>query len=202
MKSKSKVKTVVRPPRTVIYSRISSDKQSLDSQLHTVTKRFPDAEVATETCAGNKSRPVLKALVKELCRGDTLVVFRLDRLGRKLHDVIGIIEDLEKKGVILISVSEGVDYGTMMGRMVTQILVSVAEMERAMLSERIRAGMAAAKAQGRMVSPHLKRTKKMDKTILAMHARGHTVREIGAKVGISHNAVWQFLKRQERPLPN
>ena len=73
----------------------------------------------------------------------------LDRLGRRTLDLLELIENLEKKGVVVKSIREGVDYSTPVGKLVTQILASVAEMERNLISERTKSGLAAARAQGK-----------------------------------------------------
>lgn len=131
-----------------IYSRVSTDGQTTDGQVLALQARFPDAQVVSEVASGAKQRPILRALLAQLVAGDTLVVAALDRLGRRTSEVLALIEDLERRRIVLVSVREGVDYSTPVGRLVTQILVSVAEMERAMISERTRAGLAAARARG------------------------------------------------------
>jgi DNA invertase Pin-like site-specific DNA recombinase len=93
---------------------------------------------------------MLKLLVSELKDGDALIVYALDRLGRRTVEVLQLIEELDRRKVTLISLREGVDYSTIAGRLVTQILVSLAEMERALISERTKAGLRAAREQGRM----------------------------------------------------
>jgi DNA invertase Pin-like site-specific DNA recombinase len=82
-------------------------------------------------------------------KGDTLVVWRLDRLGRSLKDLVGIITDLEERGVAFRSVTEAIDTSTSGGKLVFHIFGALAEFERAIIQERTRAGLAAARARGR-----------------------------------------------------
>lgn len=132
-----------------IYSRVSTEEQRTDAQLMRLTRTYPNARVVSEVASGAKKRPLLNALVKQLKRGDRLIVYSLDRLGRRTLDLLELIEGLEEKGVVVKSIREGVDYSTPVGKLVTQILASVAEMERNLISERTKTGLAAARAQGK-----------------------------------------------------
>src|SRR4051812_25001893 len=109
-----------------IYSRVSTDGQTTDGQVLALTARYPEAQIVSEVASGAKHRPILRALVAQLQAGDTLVVAALDRLGRRTSEVLALIEDLDRRRIVLVSVREGVDYSTAAGRLVTQILVSVA----------------------------------------------------------------------------
>jgi putative DNA-invertase from lambdoid prophage Rac len=172
-----------------IYCRVSTDDQTTDGQALALSKRYPDAQVVSEVASGAKSRPMLKALVEQLKKGDTLIVAALDRLGRRTAEVLTMIEALEKRGVILVSAREGVDYSTTAGRLVTQILVSVAEMERAMISERTRAGLAAARARGRFAGrPPTISTEQRDE-VRKLRKQGLTIKEVALRVGISKASV-------------
>jgi DNA invertase Pin-like site-specific DNA recombinase len=159
-----------------------------------LTKKFPQAEVITETRSGAKSRPFLTALLEQLKAGDTLVVAALDRLGRKTTEILALIEDLQRRNVNLISEREGVDYGSPTGRLVTQILVSVAEMERNLIAERTRAGLAAAREKGKLIG----RKRSIPKDVID-HARdlvssGKSIRKAAAAAGISHTHLANLLR--------
>ncbi|MCB9026999.1 MAG: recombinase family protein [Bdellovibrionaceae bacterium] len=131
-----------------IYSRVSTLNQDNQNQLVHLKRQFPSAEVVEETASGAKTRPALDALVQRLTKGDELIVGSLDRLGRKTTEILVLIEQLEKRGVILKSLREGVDYSTISGRLVTQILVSVSELERAIISQRTKSALAAKRENG------------------------------------------------------
>ena len=133
-----------------IYSRVSTDSQSVDPQLAELTKMFPQARVVSEIASGAKARPMLMSLVTKLTKEDRLIVSSLDRLGRQALDLLQLMEYLEAKGVVVKSIREGVDYSTPVGKMVTQIIASVAEMERNLISERTKAGLKAARQKGRV----------------------------------------------------
>lgn len=133
-----------------IYSRVSTSDQSTDPQLIQLTGQFPEARVISEVASGVKRRPLLNSLISQLKEGDSLIVYSLDRLGRRAIDLLQLMEHLEEKGVIVKSIKEGIDYSTPVGRLVTQILASVAEMERNMISERTKAGLEAAQRKGNL----------------------------------------------------
>ena len=98
--------------REFIYSRVSTDGQSVDAQAIALSRRYPCAAMVSETASGGKVRPMLDTLVAQLKSGDTLIVAALDRLGRRAAEVLTLIEDLSERGVILISEREGIDYFT------------------------------------------------------------------------------------------
>jgi DNA invertase Pin-like site-specific DNA recombinase len=178
-----------------VYARISSDVQTTDGQVLALSTRFPGAQVVTEVASGAKSRPMLKALVDQLQPGDMLIVAALDRLGRKTSEVLALIEDLDRRGVVLMSIREGVDYSTPTGRLVTQILVSVAEMERSLLRERTRLGLAAAKARGSILGRRCSIDPELVAEALRLGAAGHSTREIARRLGMSVSSVGRYLKR-------
>ena len=119
-----------------IYSRVSTEKQTCDGQRLKLTKAYPEAKITEETESGVKDRPMLEALIKSMVSGDRLIIFSLDRLGRRAHQVLPMLEGLKDRGITLISMREGGDYTTMSGKLVTQIFVSMAEMEREITVER------------------------------------------------------------------
>lgn len=96
------------------------------------------------------NRPGLKKLLKALSEGDTLVVWKLDRLGRSMRHLVTLIEDLRQRGVNFRSLTDSIDTGTPMGRFFFHVMGALAEMERELIVERTRAGLAAARAEGRI----------------------------------------------------
>lgn len=181
-----------------IYTRVSTEGQSTDPQTLMLRRKYPRANVVSETASGAKSRPMLRALVDQLQRGDVLVVAALDRLGRRTADVLSLIDDLEQRGVILKSDREGVDYGTPVGRLVTQILVSVAEMERNMIVERTRAGLQAAKAKGiKLGRPREISRRTIDRGVALVLERGYSIRKAAEEVGVSYPYLSMALRHIE-----
>ncbi|NRA69170.1 MAG: recombinase family protein [Pseudobacteriovorax sp.] len=178
-----------------IYSRVSTGEQSTDPQIMSLKEKFPSAQVVEEIASGAKKRPILETLVNNLNRGDMLIVAALDRIGRKTAEVLSLIEQLNDKGIILISDREGVDYSTPTGRLVTQILVSVSEMERNLISERTKAGMKAAKERGKVIGrkPYIPNEVKQKAIDLVLVNR-ESVRSAALKCGINNSYLASLIR--------
>jgi DNA invertase Pin-like site-specific DNA recombinase len=131
-----------------IYSRVSTDKQDTNNQTKTILDLYPSAKVVEEVASGAKARPKLVQLIDFLEKGDTLVVYALDRLGRSTRDVLEKIEKIYAKGIILISLREKLDLSTVQGKFMMTIMLAFAELERNIISERIKTALAVKKANG------------------------------------------------------
>lgn len=135
--------------RNIGYGRVSTVEQNLDLQVSALKAVGCDKIFADDGYSGSDfSRPGLTKLLRTLRRGDTLTVWRLDRLGRSLFELLKLIRDLNERGVEFRSLNENLDTSTPAGRLLLHVLASMAEFERSLISERTRAGMAAARARG------------------------------------------------------
>ena len=149
--------TSTRRLRAAIYARVSTADQEPENQLiqlrHYIEAReWTLAEYVDKGVSGTKdSRPALDRLVRDAKRRqfDVLVVWRLDRLGRSLRHLILLLDDLQAIGVAFVSLSEGIDATTPAGRLQLHVLAAIAEFERARIAERVKAGLARAKANGK-----------------------------------------------------
>ena len=142
------------------YARVSTDDQNPALQLAALKKDgcrtiFKDAGLSGATT----KRPALLRCLKKLEHGDTLTVWKLDRLGRSLRDLITMLDDLKKRGVKFRSLTEAIDTETPTGRAMWQLIGVFAELERRMIIERTRAGMQAARARGIRPGPKPKLTR-------------------------------------------
>src|SRR5713101_9231440 len=131
------------------YARVSTDDQTPALQLAALRKAgckpiFKDDGLSGETT----QRPALRRCLKKLEPGDTLIVWKLDRLGRSLRDLITMLDDLKSQGVKFRSLTEHIDTDTPTGRAMWQLIGLLAELERSLISERTRAGVNAAKRRG------------------------------------------------------
>jgi DNA invertase Pin-like site-specific DNA recombinase len=133
------------------YARVSTDDQSLDLQYDALRKAgVPEDLIYADTASGKDAeRRELAACLKALRAGDTLVVWRLDRLGRNLPDLVRIVGELERKGVSFESLTEKIETDSAAGKLVFHVFAALAEFERNLIRERTRAGLAAARARGR-----------------------------------------------------
>jgi len=132
------------------YARVSSDDQSLNLQRDALQLAGCERVYEEKESGGKTDRPELLRLMEVLRRGDTLVVWRLDRLGRSIKHLIEIVEQLEEIGVGFQSVTEAIDTTTSGGKLVFHIFAALAEFERTLIRERTRAGLKAARARGRL----------------------------------------------------
>lgn len=131
------------------YARLSTDDQHLDLQLDAL-KQAECGVIYEEAASGkNTARPELEQCRKALRAGDTLVVWRLDRLGRSLPDLVQIVSELEQRGVGFESLTEKIETGSASGKLVFHVFAALAEFERGLIRERTQAGLAAARARGR-----------------------------------------------------
>lgn len=132
------------------YARVSTQDQDVSLQLDAL-ERAGCEKIFTEKASGaQRDRPELKAALDYIRTGDTLVVWKLDRLARSLRQLIDTVEDLNTKKIGLRSLTESIDTTTSGGKLIFHIFGALAEFERAVIRERTNAGLAAARARGRL----------------------------------------------------
>jgi DNA invertase Pin-like site-specific DNA recombinase len=131
------------------YARVSKDEQNLDLQLDAL-KKAGCVRIFTDKLTGTRfDRKALTQALDYLNEGDSLVVWRLDRLGRSMVDLVNTIMGVSKRHIHFVSLTEHIDTTTAVGKMFLQFLAMLAEFERNLISERTRAGLEAARARGR-----------------------------------------------------
>lgn len=179
------------------YVRVSTGKQDETLQHNALDKagvlkrnRYVDHGVS-----GSKtSRPGLDALLADAEAGDTVVVYKLDRLGRSTAHVAQLVEDLDKRGVTIESISDGLNSSTPTGKAMLQMLAIFAEMERSFISERTTAGLEAAKAQGRVGGRPKALDGKRSRQAQALRDAGEAPTEIARTLGVSVATVYRITK--------
>jgi len=131
------------------YARVSTDDQKTDLQIAALKKASCDF-IFTDTASGASSstRPELTRCLASLRAGDTLIVWKLDRLGRSLSHLVAVLSDLQKRGISFLSLTEAIDTESAAGRLMGHMLAALAEFERALIVERTQAGLKAAKNRG------------------------------------------------------
>ena len=176
------------------YARVSTDDQNASLQEDAL-KKAGCIRTFTDHASGSKaSRPELDRMLDQLRRGDIVVVWRLDRLGRSLKNLIELVEDLADKGVGFRSLSESIDTTTANGRLFFSIMGALAEFERDLIRERTNAGLAAARARGRVGGrPTVMNPKKIDKARKLYDSRQHTVAEIAEMLNVSVATIYRHL---------
>lgn len=131
------------------YARVSTDDQTARLQLDALEAAGCERTFSEPASGATAERPVLSELLSHSREGDTLVVWRLDRLGRSLPHLIETVQKLEDAGVALKSLTEGIDTTTPNGRLIFHLFGALAQFERELIRERTMAGLAAARARGR-----------------------------------------------------
>ena len=188
--------------RVAIYARVSTTDQNLDGQVdqlrtwaqargHEVV-----AEILDHGLSGADSkRPGLSRLLRMATAGevDVVAVSALDRLGRSLPDLLRIVEEFRALGVELYLGREGIDTATPMGTMFMQMVGAFAEFERAILVERVRSGMARAKAKGKHVGRPVRVTAKKRERILELVREGRSKADVAREVEISRASVYRVI---------
>src|SRR5688500_9734242 len=133
------------------YARVSRGEEQSTAMQRRLLREAGAEKIYEETASGGRwDRPELKRLLDQLRPGDVVLVWKLDRLSRSLKDLLHLLERIEAAGAGFRSLTESIDTTTAAGRMLTQMLGSFAEYERAMVKERTAAGLAAARAEGRV----------------------------------------------------
>lgn len=179
------------------YARVSTLDQTPDLQEDALTEAGCE-KVFTDKVSGTiADRPALEELKNQLRTGDTLVVWRLDRLGRSLRDLIGWSEYLAEKGVALQSLQEAINTATPSGKLTFHLFSALAEFERNLIQERTQAGLAAARARGRTGG----RPKSLDKEKRALAVRLYNekelpIRKICEMMGISKPTLYGYVREQ------
>ncbi|KEQ11232.1 hypothetical protein GZ77_26385 [Endozoicomonas montiporae] len=131
------------------YARVSTTDQELEAQILALQKVGCDEILAEKVSGRAASRPELDRMLDKLRSGDSVVVWRLDRLGRSMKHLLELVELLTSKKVELISLHENIDTTTATGKMMLQFFAMLAEFERNLISERTKAGLVAARARGK-----------------------------------------------------
>ena len=171
------------------YARVSTANQSLLPQ-QVALRDAGAAVVVTEKVSGTfPERPALDGLVKSLVPGDGLLVVRLDRLGRSLPHLVSLIEDLSERGVSVMSLHEQIDTSSANGRLMVSLFAALAQFESDLISERTKAGLAAARLQGRVPGrPSVMTSERLD-AAQRLRADGLSYEKIATALGVSRATV-------------
>lgn len=185
--------------RTAIYARVSTLDQDPEMQLRelrayakhrrlTITDQFIDRVSGTRD-----DRPELDRLWQQVRAGkiDTVLVWKFDRFARSTKQLIFALEEFQHLGVAFISITEQIDTGSPMGKAMFTVISAIAEVERSLIAERVRAGIAKARAQGK---PHSRpRTdEKMVREIKQLRKQGKSVREVARQLGVPRSTVQDY----------
>jgi DNA invertase Pin-like site-specific DNA recombinase len=178
------------------YARVSTTDQQAQLQVDAL-ERAGCYRVFTETASGARTdRPTLAQVLDQLRPGDTLVVWKLDRLGRSLRHLVDVVTGLAERGIGFRSLQEAIDTTTPGGKLVFHVFAALAEFERDLIRERTAAGLAAARARGRHGGRPSVLTAHKLQVAREMYASGqYTVSAIATTLGVSRASIYRHLVR-------
>jgi len=187
--------------KVAIYCRVSTDKQSFESQVHELTeyagKRQWEIEgVYTDQISGRKERrPGLDKLMEKARQRkvDIVLTWKLDRFGRSLKHLVNTLAELETVGVSFVSLRDNLDFTTPAGRFQFAVLAAVAEFEAAMIRERVKAGIERARARGMQLGRPSSTTEILQAQVFKYHKMGYSVRKVAHVLGVSKSRVSRIL---------
>lgn len=181
------------------YQRVSTADQSHDLQYDALTAAGCE-KIFTDTISGaTRDRPALSKALEIIRKGDVLVVWKLDRLGRSLRHLLELFGDLHDRGVTFRSLTQGIDTTGPVGRFVFQLLGAVAELERELTRERAMAGLAAARARGRKPGRKNRLSAEQALQVAALlRSNATSIRRVAKVFGVGRMTVVRAAERVER----
>jgi DNA invertase Pin-like site-specific DNA recombinase len=184
------------------YARVSTNDQKLDLQMDALLAAgvHPDRIYTDKASGGPGAKRLGFAGAMKACRsGDTLVVWKLDRIGRSLMEVLAVFERLNAKGAGVKVLTEQIDTSTVTGRFVMHILAALAEMERGLIRERTMAGLAAGKARGRVGGRKPSLTPEKAEQAIAMLQAGNSPTKVAKAVGVGKSTIYSRMQGEWAP---
>lgn len=179
------------------YARVSTLYQNTDMQEKALKGKYPDSKYCEEKASGTSMshRETLNYILHFIDEGDKLVVWKLDRLARDMHDLTRIVKLLDEKGASLEILDQSIDTSTASGRAFLQMLGVFAEFETNLRAERQAAGIAAAKARGKHLGRPLKLTNELREEIRKRSTAGETPSELSKAFNVSRGTIYNVIKR-------
>ena len=180
------------------YARVSTSDQNLDLQKDALDKAGCQKIFVDEISGTVAQREGLEKAKEVLREGDVLIVWRLDRLGRSIRDLIDWVTRLEEQGIGFKSLQESIDTTTSSGKLVFHIFAALAEFERNLIRERTNAGLVAARARGRLGGRKKSLNAKERKRIVEMYQRkNQTVKQICEMTNITKPTLYAYIREEE-----
>lgn len=177
------------------YARVSTEDQHLELQHDALKKAGCKKQFDEKASSARSNRTGLAAALQFVREGDTLVVWKLDRLGRSVKGLIELTEDLQQRGVGFKSLTESIDTTTAQGRLFFHIMAAFAQMERDLIRERTRAGLEAARARGRKGGRRPVMTETKKEAAQQLLAAGKAPRQVAESIGVSAATLYRWMPK-------
>ena len=175
------------------YARVSTQDQNLELQRQALAVAGC-AKVYEDAMSGLRAdRPGLAAAMEQLRDGDTLVVWKLDRLGRSVKGLVELVESLQAQGIQFRSLTDAIDTSTPSGRFFFHVMASLAQMERELIAERTKAGLAAARKAGRVGGRKRSMTPAKIEAARTLMQQGTPARDVAATLGVSVPTLYRWV---------
>jgi DNA invertase Pin-like site-specific DNA recombinase len=177
------------------YARVSTEDQHLDVQRNALRAEGCDKIFAEKITGTSHSRPALQAALSSLHAGDVLVVWKLDRLGRSLQHLIEIVQQLEHRDISFHSLSDNIETHSSGGKLLFHILGAIAEFEAALISERTKAGIAAARKKGKRIGrPPRLNGRQVKRAKLLLENGSFSMADVAGQLKVGKTTLWRNLK--------
>lgn len=175
------------------YARVSTQDQILDLQIDALTKAGCQRVFEDKVGGSRAERPGLTKALEMLRDGDTLVVWKLDRLGRSVKNLVDLVGGLHKQGIQFKSLTDAIDTGTPSGRFFFHVMASLAEMERELTIERTRAGLDVARKLGRKGGRKRRMTDSKIESAKKLLASGVPPKDVAKNLGVSVPTLYRWI---------
>ncbi|KER01030.1 recombinase family protein [Photorhabdus temperata] len=175
------------------YIRVSTNDQNSDLQKNALMSINCEQIFEDKLSGKTTNRPGLKRALRQLKKGDTLVVWKLDRLGRSVKHLVDLVSNLNERGIHFQSLTDSIDTSTAMGRFFFHVMSALAEMERELIVERTNAGLIAARAQGRIGGRPVALSVAEQQQAARLLVKGHTRKQLSLIYDVSLSTIYKYL---------
>lgn len=187
------------PAMLIGYARVSTQDQNLDLQITALTKAGCKKVFEDKISGTRAERSGLATALAMLREGDTLVVWKLDRLGRSVKNLVDLVDNLHRQGVQFKSLTDSIDTGTASGRFFFHVMASLAQMERELMVERTCAGLEAARLLGRKGGRKRRMTDSKVESAKKLLANGVPPKDVAKNLGVSVPTLYRWVPASSQP---
>lgn len=179
------------------YARVSTDDQSLNMQIDALEKYGVDQIFLEKESGKKKSRPQLEEMMKQLRPGDSVVIYKLDRIGRNRKHLFELVDYFKENGINFISIQDKIDTSNAIGNMFFGILAVLAQFEADLISERTIDGLKAARARGRKGGRPKKTSKDIELALKMYDSKEFSIAQITDATGVAKTTLYRYIDERK-----